>query len=706
MKLTLVLLLGLSFIPGGFGFPNLTEEQRKEVDDAKRKGIDQYSLKSFSVNLLDILIAIQEKNDDFIRNMDIIKSDLFASLESVEKAKNESSESVEEARKKVVKAVEGAQEELRKFASLQYSSLTYVAGRAGDRSSIIPYWKATDYAILSDLFSDVQEHCSQACIFLKDTEKETNALFERIKKSFEAGQIDEVKTCLENMKMKTYLTKVDTKTQKAIDATNRSIGLTKYYIRNGVRYVLRRSPPHPSVRILGLSFDSREYKFPDLTDDEIEERNNMIHDKFDDFESQAHNEYLLKPFFEYLLDILNTIQEKNNDFFKKMNGVVPDSFVTLEAVEETQKELHRLASLQYASLIAAAGWARDRLHTIQSRKRTKLATIRQRLSDVEDHCRYACIFLEYTAKETNAVFERIKKSFESGQIDEVKACLENMKRITYLTKVDTKTQKAIDSTNELIQESTPSLTQSIKECLERENGNFYTMTDDKKNEENKINEMLHNNHLLKPFSVNLLTVLDSIYFKIEDLKSNTRKTLSEVKNDPRFEPLHEAQQKLRRLASLQLFRLSVVVRCIVEQLSAEYNSNDTLFPVEKNTSNLQDPLLELETQPSHTENKKMALLTFIRIKCEEAKEDLKSLEARTYSDIELIKERFLAGEIREVQTYLDEMENGEVISSFSKINTPKFSEILTKIHEAISETHQFNKKSPKIKLMKLIKRMI
>jgi len=216
---------------------------------------------------------------------------------------------------------------------------------------------------------------------------------------------------------------------------------------------------------LGLSFVSGEYKFPDLNENKINEGEKIISEKFDEFKSKAHNKYLLKPFFEDLLDILTIIQKKNNDFIKRMPEIVShvkDNF-NLESVEEAQKEFHGSASVQYYSLIVVAKWAEQRLERIKDFK-----TIHDLLFDVQVNCLTAAANIINIAEKTFKEFEDIKKLFQfPGYVigTPVKTSLENIEKITEWTNFDRKTQEAIDATNKLIQKSTPTLTQKIKECL-------------------------------------------------------------------------------------------------------------------------------------------------------------------------------------------------------------------------------------------------
>jgi len=219
---------------------------------------------------------------------------------------------------------------------------------------------------------------------------------------------------------------------------------------------------------LGLSFISGEYKFPDLNENEIKEGEKIIYDKFDDFKSKSHDKYLLNPFFEDLRDILNIIQKRNSDFLKKAISIVShvnkifydqntDEPDVIGSIEEAQKEFHGLASVQYFSLSVVAEWAARRLETININTFKDLNTIDGLLFDVQFYCQTAATNLANTAEQTFNKFEDMKNNFLAGNKVEV---------ITYLDQnFALKTQEAIVATNKLIQKSTPTLTQIIKECL-------------------------------------------------------------------------------------------------------------------------------------------------------------------------------------------------------------------------------------------------
>jgi len=211
---------------------------------------------------------------------------------------------------------------------------------------------------------------------------------------------------------------------------------------------------------LGLSFVSGEYKFPDLNENE-RTGEEIISDKFEDFKSNSHDRYLLKPFFEDLLGILNNIQKKNNEFIKKMPGIVSHDIGDFESdtVENAQTQFHGLASVQYSSLMAVVYWAEQRLDTIKH-----LENIHSLLYNVQGYCETAAKNLENIAKQTFEGFDDVKKSLENGYYYDFVSYRKNIRDITKTANFAIKTQEAIDATNKLIQKCTP-LTQKINNCL-------------------------------------------------------------------------------------------------------------------------------------------------------------------------------------------------------------------------------------------------
>ena len=203
---------------------------------------------------------------------------------------------------------------------------------------------------------------------------------------------------------------------------------------------------------LGLSFVSGEYKFPDLNENEINEGKKSIFNKFDDFKNKAHDMHLLNPFFVDLLNTFNTIQEKNDAFNNKMHGFissVKDSFY-LESVEKAQKELHRLASVQYLSFEVVAVWADQRVKTIDANNDKTDGNIRSRLYRVKDSCKDAAIILQEIAEQTFNDFEDMKKSLQAVRLVNLITSLGKMEN-TYEIKWTIFDKHMRDAVNEIKQ---------------------------------------------------------------------------------------------------------------------------------------------------------------------------------------------------------------------------------------------------------------
>ena len=228
---------------------------------------------------------------------------------------------------------------------------------------------------------------------------------------------------------------------------------------------------------IGLSFASeQEYKFPDVTQDVEDEGSKFINDNLEDFVEKASDKYQLKPYFEELLDRLNTIQTMNTNMLTRSKELISQlpSKHDLDSVKSTQKELHSLASVQHYSLLVVRDWIYER------RESVKDEVIKDLMYDVYNYCIRGFQYIRtgcdpsYVYRYFNSFSKMLTEDpdvFQKYHVDPVTQFV----FISELTQRDEFvywTEKAIEVTNKLIEETTKkSVPQRIKKLLIRRSNN-------------------------------------------------------------------------------------------------------------------------------------------------------------------------------------------------------------------------------------------